>query len=96
MILLDTDIIIAHLKGDPRVTERILSHLPDIAIPAVVLAELDFGAEASARPAENLERLYALVRAVPVVPFDAGCASDHAPCRRRSDALVGLRVPWML
>jgi predicted nucleic acid-binding protein len=74
MILLDTDIIIAHLKGDPRVTERILSHLPDIAIPAIVLAEFDFGAKASARAAENLERLYAFVRAVPVVSFHTGCA----------------------
>ena len=59
MILLDTDIVIAHLKGLPRVTERILSHLPEIAIPAIVLAELDFGAKASARPTENLEKLYA-------------------------------------
>jgi len=47
MILLDSDIVIAHLKGVPSVTERILRHLPEIAIPAIVLAELDFGAKAS-------------------------------------------------
>jgi tRNA(fMet)-specific endonuclease VapC len=77
MILLDTDIVIAHLKGVPRVTEPILSHLPEIAIPAIVLAELDFGAKASARPTENLEKLYAFVRAIQVVTFDASCAGEH-------------------
>ena len=77
MILLDTDIVIAHLKGVPRVTESILAHLPEIAVPAIGLAELDFGVKASMRPTENLERLYTFVRAIHVVPFDAGCAREH-------------------
>ncbi len=64
MILLDTDIVIAHLKGNPRVTEPILAQLSEIALPAVALAELDFGGKASPRQTENLERLYTLVRAV--------------------------------
>ena len=77
MILLDTDIVIAHLKGHPTVTEHILRQLSEIALPAVVLAELDFGAKASARPEENLTRLYEFVRAIQVVPFDSGCAAEH-------------------
>ncbi len=77
MILLDSDIVIAHLKGNPQATERISLNLAEIAIPAVVLAELDYGATASARPSENLERLYAFVRAAQVIPFDAACAREH-------------------
>ncbi len=77
MILLDSDIVIAHLKGNPQATERISLNLAEIAIPAVVLAELDYGAKASARPSENLERLYAFVRAAQVIPFDAACAREH-------------------
>lgn len=77
MILLDTDIVIAHLKGNPRVTEPILAQLSEIAIPAVALAELDFGAKASARQTENLERLYTFVRAVRVIPFDEQYATKH-------------------
>ena len=77
MTLLDSDIVIAHLKGVPSVTERILRFLPEIAIPAIVLAELDFGAKASARAAENLDRLYQFVRAIQVIPFDANCAQEH-------------------
>ena len=77
MILLDTDIVVAHFKGTPRVSERILSNLAEIAMPAIVLAELDFGAKASARSVENLERLYAFVRAVDVIPFEANCAREY-------------------
>jgi tRNA(fMet)-specific endonuclease VapC len=77
MILLDTDIVVAHFKGMPQVSERILSSLAEIALPAIVLAELDFGAKASARSVENLERLYAFVQVVEVIPFEANCAREH-------------------
>jgi tRNA(fMet)-specific endonuclease VapC len=77
MILLDTDIVVAHFKGMPQVSERILSSLAEIAVPAIVLAELDFGAKASARSVENLERLYAFVQVVEVIPFEANCAREY-------------------
>jgi len=77
MILLDTDIVIAHLKGNAQVTQRISSSLAEIALPAIVLAELDYGAKASARPSENLDRLYTFARAVQVLPFDVACAREH-------------------
>jgi tRNA(fMet)-specific endonuclease VapC len=77
MILLDSDIVVAHLKGHPGVTQKIHDHLADIAIPTIVLAELDFGAKASVRAEENLARLYDFVRAVRLVPFDGDCAREH-------------------
>ena len=62
MILLDTNVVVAHLNGDGAVTAKISSHIEEIAVPALVVAELDYGAKASARPAENLARLSIWVR----------------------------------
>ena len=47
MILLDTNIVVAYFNGDRRVVARLLDKLPAIALPAPVVAELDFGAKAS-------------------------------------------------
>ena len=47
MILLDTNVVVAHLNGDAAVTAKISSHIDEIAVPALVVAELDYGAKAS-------------------------------------------------
>jgi len=39
-----------------------------------VIAELDYGAKASQRAKENLEKLYRFLDIVDVVPFDFECA----------------------
>ena len=57
MILLDTNVVVAHLNGHAAVTAKISSHVEEIAVPALVVAELDYGAKASTRPTENLARL---------------------------------------
>ena len=57
MILLDTNVVVAHSKGNAAVTARLRDRIEDLAIRALVVAELDYGAKASARPAENLARL---------------------------------------
>jgi len=56
--VLDTDIVARLLDGD----ERVLSHLADVepadvGIPLLVLAELLFGAEKSARREQNRARI---------------------------------------
>ena len=40
----------------------------------MVVAELDYGAKASDRAKENLEKLYRFIDVVPVLPFDIECA----------------------
>lgn len=56
--VLDTNIVTRLLSGD----ERVLAHLvdvdpSDVGIPLLVLAELLFGAEKSARREANRERI---------------------------------------
>ncbi|MEW6683474.1 MAG: type II toxin-antitoxin system VapC family toxin [Nitrospirota bacterium] len=74
MILLDTNILVAYLNGSPGVAQRLVDHLGDIAVPALVAAELYYGASASARAVENLDKLERLFRSLPIVTFDLDAA----------------------
>lgn len=53
---LDTNIIIAYLNGDKKVAKQLKLHLPDVVVSTLVLAELRFGARASARAEHNLKQ----------------------------------------
>jgi tRNA(fMet)-specific endonuclease VapC len=59
MYFLDTNICIYYLKGKfPKLKGKLLSYNPEmIAIPAVVKAELFYGAEKSKKREGNLEKL---------------------------------------
>ncbi|HEX2224070.1 MAG TPA: PIN domain-containing protein [Thermoanaerobaculia bacterium] len=70
MYLLDTNTVIARLNGHQLVAGRLRRLSPESAILcAPVLAELEFGANASARKEENLERLRLLSSAMRFVSF---------------------------
>lgn len=59
--LLDTNAVIALLKGQPAFLSRLRRHEPaDFGLPAVVLHELYYGAYKSQRRAANLARIEAL------------------------------------
>ena len=59
--LLDSNAVIALLKGHPGFLSRIRQHAPqDFAIPAIVAHELFYGAYKGQRTAENLARIEAL------------------------------------
>ena len=56
--LLDTNAVIALLKGSPAFIERLRMHkTQDFGLPTIVAHELYFGAYRSARRAENIARL---------------------------------------
>ncbi len=74
MILLDTNVVIAFFNGSKAVLERIHSEIDRIALSTLVVAELDYGAKASQKAEENLEKLHRFVDIVRVVPFDLECA----------------------
>ena len=74
MILLDTNVVIAFFNGSKAVLERVHSEIDRIALSTLVVAELDYGAKASQKAEENLEKLYRFVDIVRVVPFDLECA----------------------
>ena len=74
MILLDTNVVIAFFNGNRAVLKRIQSEIGRIALSTLVVAELDYGAKASQKAKENIEKLHRFVDIVQVVPFDLECA----------------------
>ncbi len=92
--LLDANACIALLRGSsPRLAERLALNVPsDIAVPAVVVGELVYGAHVSTRPAENLRLVTEFLSPFTCLPFDGDCAYEYG--RIRSDlklrgALIG-------
>ena len=72
-VLVDTNIVSAHFKGDPAVTPR-LQASDTIYLPTIVLGELHFGAHHSPNSARNLERIGRFVAAVVPLSVDAATA----------------------
>ena len=67
--MLDTNAVIALLKGAPRIVGSIRERAPfDFAISSIAAHELYFGAFRSARSEENLARIGRL--RIPVIEFD--------------------------
>lgn len=67
MYLLDTDIIIYALKGDPVVAENIKQHAADPkAVSVITYGELVFGAQCSQRVTENLAKVHRIKEIFPV------------------------------
>jgi len=68
--VLDTNAVIALMKGDQRFIAKLKQHAPtDICMTSITLHELYYGACKSQRRAENLARIEAL--RLEVLPFDA-------------------------
>ena len=70
--VLDTNIVVAALNGDTEVARRLnsLSATDEVVLPAIVLAELRYGALTSRRVAENMTRIERLMVAVSFAPVD--------------------------
>ena len=74
MILLDTNVVIAFFNGNQAVLKMIQADIGGIALSSLVVAELDYGAKASQKAKENIEKLHRFVDIVRVIPFDLECA----------------------
>lgn len=87
--LLDTNAVIAMLKGNVEVHGRLKQHSPDhYAISVVVAHELYYGAYKSVRVAENLARLDEL--RFQILEFDREDAWQAAKIRAK---LAGVGLP---
>jgi tRNA(fMet)-specific endonuclease VapC len=76
--LLDADTVSYALRGEGQVAARILQHPPsDLAISALTLAELGFGAEKK-KSAKLRRAILSFVQDVAVVPFDEEAAARFA------------------
>ncbi|HEX4336609.1 MAG TPA: type II toxin-antitoxin system VapC family toxin [Polyangiaceae bacterium] len=68
--VLDTNIVALWLRNDDRVLARLKTIKPaDLGLPLMVLAELLFGAEKSARPKGNRDRVDRLAARIAVLPM---------------------------
>ena len=92
MYLLDTNTCIYYLNGTyPALTQRVLAAGPEaLAVSALTVGELHFGAVRSSRPEANRERLSSFFRELTIVPFDARCGESFG---RMKAELVGRGRP---
>ena len=77
---LDSTMAIRHLNGDSAVVTKVTA-LPTVVLPLVVVGELLFGAENSARPLENLPRYLEFMDACTVVPMGRETAGSYSRTR---------------
>lgn len=82
MYVLDTNTLIYFFKGQGRVAERMFFEAPaDIAIPAIVIYELQTGIAKSASPRKRTQQLKSLTEAVKVLSFSTAEAKAAAIIR---------------
>lgn len=83
MFLLDTNVCIHVLNGrSPQLVERLRRYRPaEVALCAVVKAELIYGAHRSSRAAENLRLLERFFDPFVSLPFDDHCADIYGRIR---------------
>lgn len=82
MFVLDTNTLIYFFKGLGRVGERLLATAPsEVAIPAVVLYELEVGIAKSSSPEMRRDQLGEFVDVVEVLPFGVAEAQSAATIR---------------
>jgi tRNA(fMet)-specific endonuclease VapC len=83
--LLDTNVCVDYLRGrHPALVARVRRSEPDqLGLSSIVVAELRFGAERSARPKVNHARLDILVSEIPPLEFDHEAASVYGRLRGR-------------
>ncbi|MDP2809890.1 MAG: type II toxin-antitoxin system VapC family toxin [Rhodocyclaceae bacterium] len=97
--LLDTNIIIAALKGRGEVVAR-LERTPaaDLLLSIVVLGELEFGAEKSAQTERNRTRLAELAQRLPLASVDAETSRCYGRIRselERQGKPIGANDTWI-
>lgn len=91
--LLDTDTVSFALRGEGQAADRLLAQRPsDVAVSAVTVAELRFGA--SKRGSKRLHRLIdTFLEGIDVLPFDTAAAErfgDVAADLARSGQPLGM------
>lgn len=99
MYLLDTNILIAAIKGHPKVRDM-LERVPlvQIRLSSVVLGELAFGVEKSRYGEHNRARLSALVARFALVGVDAETSAHYGRLRahlERQGTPIGANDMWI-
>lgn len=97
--LLDTNILVAAIKGNPAVVGALHSLAPaDLLLSSVVLGELETGVIKSAWPERNRRQLLALVDHLELVPVDRTVALAYGQIRttlERQGTPIGANDLWI-
>lgn len=97
--LLDTNIVIAAMKGQPAVVARLESTpLSSMVLSPLVLGELEFGAEKSAHAERNRARLAELVEGLPMAALGAEASRCYGRIRaelERRGTPIGANDTWI-
>ncbi|MFT5133294.1 MAG: tRNA(fMet)-specific endonuclease VapC [Gammaproteobacteria bacterium] len=84
MRALDTNTLIYFFKGQGQVVEHLLQHPPqEIAIPTVVLYELEVGINKSSSPDKRRKQLHELISLTHLLAFDHKAAGIAAQIRSK-------------
>jgi tRNA(fMet)-specific endonuclease VapC len=89
--LLDTSIVIAALRGEPGIGERIAA-LPAVFLSVISLGELRFGASNSRQPEKNLARVEDFARRCALLLCDPETARRYGSLKKRQSQR-GRRLP---
>jgi tRNA(fMet)-specific endonuclease VapC len=82
LTFLDTNVIVHYLKGDPAIVARIHhASRGELAIPAIVVYELEYGTLRSKLPARRRRELEAGLEHIQHVPFESAAAMAAARIR---------------
>ena len=97
--LLDTNIVIAAVKGAPPVRARLEQVLAaDVVLSPIVLGELQFGAEKSSYPERNRAKLEKVIEGFPVVALDFASSRIYGRIRKsleRAGQPIGANDLWI-
>ena len=90
-VLLDTSVVIPHLRGDKILSARI-AEVASIHIPWVVLGELLFGGQRAVRPQDALAQVRSFLRTVVFLLPDEGTAESYGALKAEL-ARIGKPIP---
>ena len=97
--LLDTNIVIAAMKGNAAVVARLeTTSLEALVLSTVVLGELEFGAEKSAHSGRNRARLAELAERLPLAVVDAETSRRYGRIRaelEQAGTPIGANDTWI-
>lgn len=87
MYLIDTDILIYSLKGDPTVMRHLSRTAASAkAISIISYGELLYGAHKSARPIDNLARVRRLGEVLPIIDVSPAIAESFGSLKARLES----------
>lgn len=88
MYILDTNTLIYYFKGMGKVSDTLLQHRPrDIAIPSIVLYELEVGLAKSSNPDKRHNQLETFIKYVNIIPFGTQEEKEAATIRAILEAM---------